>query len=152
MRLPTIADWLTAGAPGFMGYGISDLALPARERPGLKIFTQSQHRSPSVPRDCGHPEIMNGALKQSDTSSRRVIDQAIGVLVGLRGCSPEQAFAELVEAMQRTGLGIGTVATELVGLACEAHSTTCTPRLDSWVDLVGLHRTLVTWPARQHTH
>lgn len=87
-------------------------------------------------------------VDKPDSTSRRVIDHAIGVLIGLRGCSPEQAFAELIEVMNRTGLGIGAISTELVTLACEAESTTHAHDLNAWEDLIGLHRTLVSWPAR----
>jgi hypothetical protein len=87
-------------------------------------------------------------VDKSDRTSRRVIDHAIGILIGLRGCSPEQAFAELVDVMDRTGRGIGTISNELVALAGEAGSPTNPHDLHAWVDLIGLHRTLVTWPAR----
>jgi hypothetical protein len=87
----------------------------------------------------------------TDGTSRRVIDQAIGVLVGLRGCSPEQAFTEIIEVMDQTGLGIGTISAELVQLAGDLESTTHAHELDVWTDLIGLHRTLVTWPARHRT-
>jgi len=35
-----------------------------------------------------------------DDTSRKVIDRAIGILVGLRGCSPDDAFAELVRVVK----------------------------------------------------
>lgn len=50
-------------------------------------------------------------------TSRKVIDQAIGILVGLRGCSPDDAFAELVRVVHRTGIGVGSLAGALVAVA-----------------------------------
>jgi ANTAR domain-containing protein len=53
-----------------------------------------------------------------DLSSRTVIDVAIGVLVGWRGCSTREAFEELAGAVRETGVGIGSIARALVELAC----------------------------------
>jgi hypothetical protein len=50
-------------------------------------------------------------------TSRWIIDVANGILVGLRGCSPQEAFNELVRVVNETGMGIGSVARGLVGLA-----------------------------------
>jgi hypothetical protein len=52
--------------------------------------------------------------------SRKMIDVAIGVLVGLRGCSPEAAFDDLATAVHDTGIGLGTLASALVRLASGA--------------------------------
>jgi ANTAR domain len=54
----------------------------------------------------------------ADPSSRTVIDVAIGVLVGWRGCSPREAFEELAGAVRETGVGIGSIAGALIDLAC----------------------------------
>ena len=48
-----------------------------------------------------------------DDTSRRVIDVAIGILVGLRGCSDQAAFDELVRVVHQTGIGIGRLAADL---------------------------------------
>jgi hypothetical protein len=74
-----------------------------------------------------------------DTSSRVVIDVAIGVLVGLRRCSERQAFNEIAAAVRETGVGVGTVCRALVTLASD--NTACfDPRLDvvvgRWGELV----------------
>jgi AmiR/NasT family two-component response regulator len=53
-------------------------------------------------------------------TSRRVIDVAIGILVGLRGCSQREAFEELVRVVNRSGVGIGSIAGGLVALASGA--------------------------------
>jgi hypothetical protein len=48
---------------------------------------------------------MSYRVSRDDDMSRKVIDRPIGILVGLRGCSPDQAFAELVRVVHRTGIG-----------------------------------------------
>ncbi len=49
------------------------------------------------------------------STSRREIDLATGIfLVGLRGCSERDAFAELVTVVQQTGIGLGSIARALV--------------------------------------
>jgi ANTAR domain len=53
----------------------------------------------------------------ADDSSRQVIDIAIGILIGLRGCSRRDAFDELVRVVHQTGVGVGTLAAGLVALA-----------------------------------
>ena len=52
-----------------------------------------------------------------DIGSRKIIDTAIGVLVGLHRCSPQEAFAELAHAVHDTGISLGTLASALVSLA-----------------------------------
>jgi hypothetical protein len=84
---------------------------------------------------------MGYRMDQSDSTSRRVIDLAVGVLVGLRGCSPEEAFAELVEVVRQKRVGIGTIATELVALASGATSTNHAQDLSAWADLIRQRRT-----------
>lgn len=73
-------------------------------------------------------------MNQSDKTSRRVIDLALGVLVGLRGYPPEEAFVELAEVVRQTGVGVGTIAAELVALAGGATSTTHAQNLNAWAD------------------
>lgn len=88
-----------------------------------------------------HDRAMGYRMDQSDGTSRRVIDLAVGVLVGLRGCSPEEAFAELVEVVRQKRVGIGTIATELVALAGGATSTNDAQDLSAWADLIRQRRT-----------
>lgn len=59
-------------------------------------------------------------MVEADLSSRRVIDMAIGVLIGLRGCSEREAFDEIVRAVHETGVGPGSIAHALVELATGA--------------------------------
>jgi ANTAR domain len=75
---------------------------------------------------------------RSVDTSRRVIDLATGILVGLRGCSEGEAFAELVAVVQRTGIGLASVARALVAIA--GSSTDSIPyqaeAFDVWADLL----------------
>lgn len=58
--------------------------------------------------------------RPSEIGSRKMIDVAIGVLVGLRGCSPDEAFIDLADAVHHTGIGLGALASALVRLASGA--------------------------------
>lgn len=49
--------------------------------------------------------------------TRRDIDVAIGILVGLTRCSPERAFDRLAAAVHRTGIGLGTMSAALIAVA-----------------------------------
>jgi ANTAR domain-containing protein len=60
---------------------------------------------------------VTGSSTGVDLLSRRVIDVAIGVLVGWRGCSEREAFDEIVCAVKETGVGLGSMARALVALA-----------------------------------
>jgi hypothetical protein len=51
---------------------------------------------------------MSNSPRYSDDTSRKVIDLATGILVGLYCCSPREAFDELVSVMNHTGVGIGS--------------------------------------------
>lgn len=71
-----------------------------------------------------------------DQSSRRVIDVAIGILVGLRGCSDSEAFDELVRVVHQTGVGIGRLATGLVAVASGSASAEHAEAFTVWGDLI----------------
>lgn len=73
-------------------------------------------------------------------TSRREIDVAVGILVGLRGCSEQAAFEELVEVVNHTGIGIGGIATGLAALARGASSGGHDEAFAAWGDLIGRRR------------
>lgn len=52
-----------------------------------------------------------------DGSARRDIDLAMGVLIGWQGCSPQEAFGELVDAVRDTGVPLSKLAGAVVALA-----------------------------------
>jgi hypothetical protein len=74
-------------------------------------------------------------LRGNDTS-RKVIDTAIGVLVGLRGCSPAEAFTELVQVTRQTGIGIGSLARGLVAVASGTSSADNVEAFNVWGELI----------------
>lgn len=59
---------------------------------------------------------MTDSSRRADPASRRVIDVAIGILMGLRGCSERAAFDDLVKAVHETGVGPSALATALAHL------------------------------------
>lgn len=63
---------------------------------------------------------MSEATWRSEPSSRRAIDVAIGILMGLRRCSEREAFDELAAAVHQTGIGLGTLSSALANLAAGA--------------------------------
>jgi hypothetical protein len=71
-------------------------------------------------------------------TSRRVIDLATGILVGLRGCSERDAFAELVAVVQHTGIGLGSIARALVAIAGSPGNSVPhqAEAFDAWADLL----------------
>ena len=78
-------------------------------------------------------------LRTNDTS-RKVIDTAIGVLVGLRGCSPAEAFTELVQVTRQTGIGIGSIASGLVAIASGTSSADNVEAFNVWGELIRRER------------
>ena len=71
-----------------------------------------------------------------DDTSRRVIDVATGILVGLRGCSDHEAFDELVRVVHETGIGIGRLAAGLVALASGSATAEHAEAFAVWGELV----------------
>jgi len=81
------------------------------------------------------------------STSRREIDLATGILVGLRGCSERDAFAELVAVVQHTGIGLGSIARALVAIAGSSDASVPhqAEAFDAWADLLAARA--VTVPA-----
>ncbi|MGE2731655.1 ANTAR domain-containing protein [Mycolicibacterium vaccae] len=71
-----------------------------------------------------------------DHSSRQLIDVAVGILVGLRGCSRRAAFDELVAVVHQTGAGLGTVASGLVAVASGSASAEDVDAYSIWGELI----------------
>jgi AmiR/NasT family two-component response regulator len=72
-----------------------------------------------------------------DPTSRKSIDVAVGVLVGLRGCSEREAFDELATVVRETGIGLGCTATALVALATGASTPDHAEAFTAWGALLG---------------
>lgn len=66
----------------------------------------------------------------NNPASRRVIDLGLGILMGLRGCSEQEAFDDLVAAVHDTGVGPGALARALVDLVGDAQGNVA-PRAPS---------------------
>jgi hypothetical protein len=49
--------------------------------------------------------------------SRTVIDVAVGILVGVRGCSQHDAFSEIAQKVHQSGVPLSRVAAALVAMA-----------------------------------
>ncbi|ABM16105.1 MULTISPECIES: ANTAR domain-containing protein [Mycolicibacterium] len=76
-----------------------------------------------------------------DLLSRRSIDVAVGILMALRRCSEDQAFAEIAAAAHRMGLPLGEVTRALIAVA-DAHSGHTSHRdeaLRIWGELFSEH-------------
>ena len=61
--------------------------------------------------------IQHNFARRSATPTRRDIDIAVGILVGVLGYSEREAFEELVRAVHQTGGGITSVARSLIAIA-----------------------------------
>ncbi len=75
-----------------------------------------------------------------DDTSRRVIDVATGILIGLRGCSDHEAFDELVRVVHQTGVGVGRLAAGLLALASGSSSAEHAEAFAVWGELFELRR------------
>ena len=69
-------------------------------------------------------------------ASQRTVDVAVGILVGLRGYSEREAFDELVGVVNRTGLGIFSVAASLTAIATVSSSTADSEAFNAWGELI----------------
>ncbi|MBB2992323.1 hypothetical protein FHR72_003822 [Mycolicibacterium iranicum] len=69
-------------------------------------------------------------------TSRQAIDIAVGILIGLRGCSRSEAFDELVRVVHQTGIGLGSVASGLVALATGTSSVDHAEAFTAWGELI----------------
>jgi ANTAR domain len=64
--------------------------------------------------------------------SRREIDQAIGVLMGIRRCSAEQALVEITTVVRASGVGLGGVSRALLDLVCGDVDSTADETVARW--------------------
>lgn len=65
--------------------------------------------------------IQHNSAHLSAIPTRRDIDIAVGILVGVLGYSEREAFDELVRAVHQTGGGIISVARSLIAIAGGRH-------------------------------
>ncbi|UQX10268.1 ANTAR domain-containing protein [Candidatus Mycobacterium methanotrophicum] len=57
--------------------------------------------------------------RPADHRSRREIDQAIGVVMGIRRCSAEQALNEIIDVVRASGVGLGEASCALLELVTD---------------------------------
>jgi hypothetical protein len=79
---------------------------------------------------------MSYSISRGDDTPRKAIDLAVGILVGLRGCSERDAFDELVGVAKRTGIGIFGVAASLAAVAAGESSAKDTEAFNAWGELI----------------
>ncbi|OBG29222.1 ANTAR domain-containing protein [Mycobacterium sp. 852002-51057_SCH5723018] len=71
--------------------------------------------------------------------SRREIDLAIGVLMGVRRCSAQEALEVLVEAMRASGVGLGGVSRSLLSvISGDVEPTAACAAVAHWNAVLGL--------------
>jgi hypothetical protein len=76
--------------------------------------------------------------RSDEHSPRRHIDVAIGVLIGLRHCSEQQAFADIAAAVHETGIGLRGVSYALTTLAGGGNDARADPTaLRHWRAVLG---------------
>lgn len=73
---------------------------------------------------------MLSRITETLSTDGRLLDVAKGVLVAVRGCSPDEAFTELAGISQRYRLGTLALARALVQLA-EGSAVTTGPTTDA---------------------
>jgi hypothetical protein len=64
------------------------------------------------------------------------VDVAVGILVGLRGYTERDAFDELVGVVNRTGIGIFSVAASLTAIAAGSSSAADGEAFNAWGELI----------------
>lgn len=75
-------------------------------------------------------------MTRSGEASRRTLDVAVGILIGLRGYTDDEAFEELLGVVNRTGLGIFRVAAGLVALAAGSSTADDSEAFNAWGELI----------------
>jgi hypothetical protein len=75
--------------------------------------------------------------RPAEHRSRREIDQAIGVVMGLRRCSAEEALTEIIGVVRASGVGLGGVSRALLGLVGGAVAEAADEALAHWDALLG---------------
>jgi hypothetical protein len=121
-------------------YGDRQLVDPVRNRDSLSEKSSGSSCFDVLPTKGLSQTMTVMSYRAEDNSSRRVIDVAVGILVGLRGCSQREAFEELVRVVNQTGVGLGSVAVGLAALASGASSAGYPEAFAAWGNLVGRGR------------
>jgi hypothetical protein len=78
------------------------------------------------------------SYRPADHRSRREIDMAIGVLMGVRRCSQREASEALVCATRTTGVGLGGVSRALLDVISGDPTPSAAEAIAHWNELLGL--------------
>jgi ANTAR domain-containing protein len=76
--------------------------------------------------------------RPAEHQSRREIDMAIGVLMGIRRCSPQEALEALAGATRASGVGLGGVSRTLLDVVSGDPQLAADEALAHWNSLLGL--------------
>jgi hypothetical protein len=83
--------------------------------------------------------IQVDSYQPGDHRSRREIDLAMGVLMGIRRCSAQEALQALVDATRASGLGLGRVShTLLTVVSGDAAPAAADEALAHWQTVLGV--------------
>ena len=72
----------------------------------------------------------SGLARGRSLEGRRVLDLAEGILIGLRRCSAEEAFDELVAVAQHHDISMSATASALVDLATDPAGAAESPSIE----------------------
>jgi ANTAR domain len=78
------------------------------------------------------------SYRPADHRSRREIDMAIGVLMGIRRCSQQEALEALVGATRTSGVGLGGVSRTLLDVISGDSALRADEAIAHWNSLLGL--------------
>jgi ANTAR domain len=79
------------------------------------------------------------SYQPGDHRSRREIDLAIGVLMGLRRCTAREALEALVDATRASGVGLGGVSRALLTvIGGDMGATAAGEASEHWQTVLGL--------------
>jgi len=79
------------------------------------------------------------SYRPAEHRSRREIDMAIGVLIGIRRCSAREALEALAGATRASGVGLGGVSRTLLDMVSgDVEPSTADEAVAHWNALLGL--------------
>jgi hypothetical protein len=79
------------------------------------------------------------SYRPAEHQSRREIDMAIGVLIGIRRCSAQEALEALVAATRASGVGLGGVSRTLLDVVLgDFEPTAAGEAVTHWTSVLGL--------------
>ena len=117
LSLPLTVDGVTIGALNLYGAAVGQFGEASRRR--AQAFAAQGATALTIVMRQGHQACLEQQLRDA-LASRAVIDQAIGMIAGLKHISAREAFAELRSASQHRNLKLSAVAEETI-MAISGH-------------------------------